>query len=61
MINQKMHELEIFKDLIRNDMKKEYLSFETACEMFTNIINEVNKLKNPANNNENISRLKIKR
>lgn len=56
-----MHELEIFKDLIRNDMKKEYLSFETACEMFTNIINEVNKLKNPANNNENVSRLKIKR
>ena len=56
-----MHELEIFKDLIRNYMKKEYLSFETACEMFTNIINEVNKLKNPANNNENISRLKIKR
>ena len=48
MINYKMHELEIFKDLI-------------ACEMFTNIINEVNKLKNPANNNENISRLKIKR
>lgn len=40
-----MHELEIFKDLIRNDMKKEYLSFEIACEMFTNIINEVNKLK----------------
>ena len=56
-----MHELEIFKDLIRNDMKKEYLSFEIAREMFTNIINEVNKLKNPANNNENISRLKIKR
>ncbi len=56
-----MHELEVFKDLIRSDMKNEYLSFEIACEMFTNIINGIKKLKTPADNNENISRLKIKR
>lgn len=58
MINQKMHELEIFKDLVRNDMNNGYLSFETAREMFINIILGLKKIKNSADNSKNVNESK---
>ncbi len=56
-----MHELEIFKALVRKDMKNEYLSFETACEMFINIILGLKKMKNSDDNSKNVNSKNVSR